>query len=60
MVLSVFFTATDEHLDEAFGVDHAFVIDVHGVKGVVHFLLGELVTPGKKSVLEPAGKNVFV
>lgn len=40
-----FFFGTGEEGDEGGGVNHAIVINVHGIEGVVDFLGRELVTP---------------
>lgn len=47
-----FFFGAGEEGDEGGGVDHAVVIDFHGVEGVVDFLGCELVTPGHQRVTE--------
>lgn len=44
--LGFLITSTDEHLDQSFGVDVSFSVDLHGVESLIDFLLGELVSPG--------------
>lgn len=52
-------TATEEHGDELFGVDHALVVDgwLNCLERVGDVLGGELVAPGNDGVLEAVNKQ---